>query len=341
MGPSLLKRADPAVHAGPRALCTRARRRTARLPSRVCSRQQPSIAHPAVPVAAQAAAERISVLIFRKYMEAMHESMRSKDNRIMRLLRQLQEARAEAQILRLAPARDGDASDYDMYQARLAASDREQLRAKDRMLELYDEREEDSQRAVDQLHETVRFLTQRVDALLIVQVHRQWRSVSVVVALSLCCASFDTCCAGTQGPNLPLSAREELERVILAASATLPPDDQPADMLNREMGQSRGHTALDNLNEDEVRLGDGSGKGIRCTTHTPCSARPPPGARAACNAQFLSGAPTTLLSRSFASARWCYICTHICMYVCMHACMHACVCVCVYRSYASARPWTR
>ena len=110
------------------------------------------------------------MVIFRKYMEAMHESMQSKDNRIMLLLRQLEEARAEAQILRLAPPRDGNASDYDFYQSRLAVSDREQLRAKDRMLELYDEREEDNQRTVFQLHETVRILTQRVDALLLVQV---------------------------------------------------------------------------------------------------------------------------------------------------------------------------
>lgn len=128
------------------------------------------IAHLAEPLTTQAVAQRISVVIFRKYMEAMHESMQSKDNRIMWLLRQLEEARADAQILRLAPPRDADASDYDLYQSRLAASDREQLRAKDRMLELYDEREEDNQHAVHQLHETVRFLTQRVDALLIVQV---------------------------------------------------------------------------------------------------------------------------------------------------------------------------
>ncbi len=128
------------------------------------------IAHLAVPLTTQAVAERISVVIFRKYMEAMHESMQSKDKRIMWLLRQLEEARAEAQILRLAPPRDGNASDYDLYQSRLQVSDREQLRAKDRMLELYDEREEDNQRTVYQLHETVRILTQRVDALLLVQV---------------------------------------------------------------------------------------------------------------------------------------------------------------------------
>jgi hypothetical protein len=166
-----LKRADTTAFTRPRALWHAAAcmRPNARL--RACARASAaSIAHLAVPSTTQAVAERISVVIFRKYMEAMHESMQSKDNRIMWLLRQLEEARAEAQILRLAPPRDGDASDYDLYQSRLAASDREQLRAKDRMLELYDEREEENQRAVYQLHETVRILTQRVDALLLVQV---------------------------------------------------------------------------------------------------------------------------------------------------------------------------
>ena len=139
-------------------------------------------------------------------MEAMHKSMQRKDSRIMRLLRQLEESRAEAQILRLKPSRECDPEDYDLYQARLAASDREQLRAKDRMLQLYDEREEDNQRSVDQLHETLRFLTQRIDALLIVQ-----------------------------DRSLPLSVRDELQRVILSAVSTLPQGESP-DMLGREMG---------------------------------------------------------------------------------------------------------
>jgi len=128
---------------------------------------------------------RISVLIFRRYMEAMHESMQSKDSRIVRLLRQLDESRAEAQILRLAPCRQGDPTDYNLHQVRLAASDREQLRAKDRMLQLYDEREEDTQRSMDQLRETIRLLLQRLDAVLAVE-----------------------------GSALPSAARGEIERVI-------------------------------------------------------------------------------------------------------------------------------
>jgi hypothetical protein len=91
--------------------------------------------------------------------------------------------------------------------------------------------------------------------------------------------AFDTWCAVTQGPNLPQNVREELERVIVAASAVLPLDEQPADMLNREMGraqilksqsivilwrkrtqtltlqnvcQSRGQNTMNALREDEV-----------------------------------------------------------------------------------------
>lgn len=154
---------------------------------------------------------RVSLLIFRKYMEAMHQSSQCKDDRICRLLRQLEESRAEAQILRLAPSRDGDPADYDMYQARLAASDREQLRANQRMLQQYDEREEDSQRALHQMYEMTRFLTQRIDALLLVQ-----------------------------DKNLGSNVAQELERIMQTAYAALPHDEHPPDFLGREMGNTSG-----------------------------------------------------------------------------------------------------
>lgn len=104
------------------------------------------------------AASRVSVLIFRTYMEAMHQSMHSKDDRITRLLLQLEQSRAEAQIMRLEQGRISNSSSTasDVQQARLAASAREHLQAKDRMLQLYDEREEEMQRTMDQLHETIR-----------------------------------------------------------------------------------------------------------------------------------------------------------------------------------------
>jgi hypothetical protein len=166
-------------------------------------------------------AARVSVLIFRKYMEAMHQSMQNKDDRIGRLLWQLEQSRAEAQIVRLE---QGRSASTDVQQARLAASDREHLQAKDRMLQLYDEREEDMQRKTDQLHETIRMVTQRLDALLVMQ-----------------------------GTSLSFGVREEIHRVIEAASDTMPGDHGP-DVLGREMGDRRAppQPGLPAFNNSEV-----------------------------------------------------------------------------------------
>ena len=89
----------------------------------------------------------------------------------------------------------------------------------------------------------------------------------------------DTSRAVTQGPNLPLNVREELESVIVAASAVIALDQQPPDRQNPEMRhakilksqsivilwrklnrtltlknvcQSRGQTTTNALREDEV-----------------------------------------------------------------------------------------
>jgi hypothetical protein len=169
---------------------------------------------------------RVSFHIFRKYMEAMHASMKSKDDRIWRLQQQLEESRAEAQILRLAPRRQASADDYDIYQARQIASDREQLHAKDRMLQLYDVREEDSQRMVDQLNETLRYLTQRVDAVL---VH--------------------------QGQHLSVGVRQELQRIVETGTISSHEDaSHEVSRLRRgcEFASASGLVSTATMAEDEI-----------------------------------------------------------------------------------------
>jgi hypothetical protein len=151
---------------------------------------------------------RSQALVFRKYMDAMHESLRSRDGRIQRLARQLEESRAEVQILRLAPPREGDGSDYELYQAELARSDRDHLLMKDRMLQMYDEREGNCQRSIDQLCTTIRVFLQRLEALLAVS-----------------------------GSDLPFHIRQEIESIIEAACNSLALDQQPN---IKDMGASDG-----------------------------------------------------------------------------------------------------
>ena len=152
---------------------------------------------------------RICASVLRSYVHCVHEAMQNKEGRFLRLLRQLEESRAEAEFLRLAPSREAvSAADYDLYEARLAASDRDTLRAKDRMLQLYDEREEENQRSLDKLHDTIRTIAQRVDLLLV-----------------------------TQASGMPSAVCQDLQLIMQMATSSLPPQDHPPHELGEYWGR--------------------------------------------------------------------------------------------------------